>query len=170
MKRLLVTIAVFVIAFSTAGCGSGKSKEYIEGLIADMEYACNNYDVQEILDNIDPDIADPIKFAYGFGTVVTESDKDDMAEDIINSVFGGLYSLGVSEKITPQTFFKSLKIEPVKYQIKKKVGRIHCRMMFESVNQHFKKFVEMEVIKFDGDWYVESFRLLSTKEASDLVD
>ena len=170
MRKILFAVMVFFAALHFTGCGNSESKQYIEGLIADMEYACNNYDVQEILDNIDPDIADPIKFAYGFGTVVTESDKDDMAEDIINTVFGGLYSLGVSENITPKTFFANLKIEPVKYEMKKKVGRVSCRMRFESVNQRFKRFVEVEVIKFDGEWYIESIRLLSTKEASDLVD
>lgn len=170
MKNVLKTLIVFAAMFLLTGCGGGKDKKLVEGMISDLEYACNHYDVQKILDHVDPDIADPIKFLYGIGALVSDTDKDEMAEQIVNSVFGGLYSMGVSEDVTVETFFKSMKLEPIKYKMKKKAGKVSCRLTFESMNQTFKKFVEVSVIRFDGDWYVSSMRLLSTEEAAKIED
>lgn len=157
-KNILLLCILSVVVVSVCGCG-GNKKSQCKEVIENFETSCNALDVTGILNCINPKISDPIKTVLALGKVVSDQNLDEYLVEIIGSVAGGLTeSIGTDEASTSE-LLANIQITPEKYKLKSKNGTVYCTATFQINGVEFTKYIGIDMIKSDGEWYISGMAL-----------
>ena len=148
----LLLVLVMLSALLT-GCGE---KGKVKALIADFEEACQEADMSEILDCIDPEVIKPVKSIMGlFGIDV--SAVADLISSVIRTDSFGLPDLGeLLETQGMKDELAALRIKPKSYSFNK--GKSECRVQVTYSGtfrgEDFSHEGELACVLRDGEWYL----------------
>lgn len=148
-----------IFTMSLSGCGGGfGGKSECKELIQDFEEACNELDVQGILNCIDPKVSDPIKTVVAIGGIVTDN-VDQYLEDIMSGI-GKELTDAVGSNGTTEDVLASIQLEPKKYSLKQKEGTVRCVAIFEVNGMDITKTLNISVVKKNDEWYVSGISIV----------
>lgn len=155
-KAVILTMALALLVVSLTGCG--ETKKCINTL-KEFQYACNNLDLNAMLDCINPEIADPIRVIIATWSKLTEQDKDELIDGLVSEVIEGLDEQDIDVK----EFLPLMEIEPKDFQIKKNNAYVRCKVTAVISGVQVKRYLDIYMRKFDGDWYIQYLEF-STQE------
>lgn len=147
MKKTIAKLLVCVLMTSMilTGCGNADKKECKE-VLKEFQYACNNIDVNSMLDCMDPDIADPIRILISAaGADPTEC--LDMFSDIL------WYGLNESESGAEEVL-TSLVIEPEEVEVEDNYAVVYCKMSCMADGVEVVRFADAEMKLHNDSWYI----------------
>ena len=150
MKKIIavLTCLVLVVALMT-GCSE---KSEIKSLISDFQGACNELDLNEMLECIDPAISVPIKTAAGLIGMFSDTSTDDMLEQLSNVLISG----------TPQggkEFFSSIKISVDEVSISGDKADVSAGLKYSISGEGHETETVFKCVKSEDKWYISSFSL-----------
>lgn len=151
MKRMQRIIAVLLVALvlvlSMSGCGKSSK---IKDTIREFEYACQNLDLDAILDTIDPYVADPIRLALALYSGVAGEDYEDMLEDVVDSLIGAAFG----DRYDPKEFLDTIRITDIKVKTKGSTATVTCELNFEIAGEQFRRDATIYMVEEDDAWYI----------------
>lgn len=152
-------IICMIFALSLNGCGGsfGGKSECME-LLQDFEKACNELDIQGILNCIDPKVSDPIKTVVAIGGIVTDN-VDQYVKEIMSGIEKELTDT-VGSNGNEGDVLASIELEPEKYSLKKKEGVVRCAATFEVNGMDITKTLNISVVKKNEEWYVSGISIV----------
>ena len=145
-KRIMAFCLAIAVMLATVGCGA---KSECKELIDNLESACNEMDVNAVLDCFNPDKVAPIKMivnTIGTGT-----------ENIANFVYE-LLGITVQEGESSEEAMETFELEPVEYDLADENGTVSCKLSFEMGDNVVEKDLVFEVIKIDDQWYIDGLK------------
>jgi len=159
MNRFVALLLAACLCLSClTGCESKSSK--IKDTLSEFEYACQNLDVDAILDCIDPDIADPIRFAVALYSGATGQDYEDFLDSVFDDLVAGVFGIDFD----PYDFLSTISFTDIKVKTKKDYATVTCELNFEIAGEQFKRDATIYMIENDENWYVASIDVLSEVE------
>lgn len=159
MKRFVRFVAIIavisILTCSMSGCASNSSK--IKNTLGEFEYACQNLDIDSMLDCIDPMIADPIRLAVAIYSGATGQDYEDFLDGIFDELVGSLFGT----EFDPYDFLGTISISDTKIKAKSNMATAECTLNFEIAGEHFEKDAEIYLTKDkdDDNWYISSINV-----------
>ncbi|MBQ8638874.1 MAG: hypothetical protein IJ468_06870 [Lachnospiraceae bacterium] len=148
MKRVKQMTVLIAMSIFLGSCG-GESKEEIEQVISEFEYACDELDFNVLLECIDPIVADPLDLALTMSSWATDYDKEEVIEEILKKAFQ-------MEEISFTEGFVS--IEPTKIKVSGKYAEAKCELVLEKSGNAFDADIMLDFIRDDGQWYISGVR------------
>lgn len=153
-SRILAVIVVILllgIVGSTAkGLILSPSRSECKEMVADFQTACNTLDTNDILNCLKPSIANPLRIALGIGSMVTSKSSEEILENILEALGGGLSELTNNSELSIQNVFELIQIEPVKISFPKKTRKVKCRANIVGL----EKMIYVYVTKEGGKAYI----------------
>lgn len=147
-RTAALILAVVLMAGILTGCTNEKSA--ILNTMGEFLYACQNLDVDALLNCIDPDTADPIRLGLALYSEAVGKDYEDVTDtilqDFVYQVFGANY--------IPDDFLSTLDITDMKVTVEKDVAEIQCVVHFEVAGEKFARQSSVLLIKKLNKWYV----------------
>lgn len=94
-KKQFISILLVICMLVTGGCGAATitGASDIVTVVSNFEYSCRNLDLDGMLQCINPDVADPVKFILDIFMWFTKSDETEVVGDIMESVFDNKYDI-----------------------------------------------------------------------------
>ena len=153
MKKVLNTVIAFMLSIiiicSTAGCNS--SNKDIKNLMTEFEQACNTLNFDEVLNCINPKIADKIKIAVGFMGTLTDTDSEE--------IFEGLAEYISSDDISDTDFFSSISIDIKDIIIEDDAATVYTILTYEIEGEEIIRESTFNCIYYAEKWYISSFSM-----------
>lgn len=149
MRKSVRNIALFVLLFALVlgmtACGS-KTGE-IKNLTADFEKACNELDLNAMLDCINPAVADGVKLATGFVGMFTDKDTDE--------VLDGVASLLLDEAPDDaKAFFSSIKITTKEIEVDGENATATATIEYTVSGEDYDEEAVFQYLYTDEQWYI----------------
>lgn len=161
-KRIVLICMLSIMSLNVCGCGDSQKSQCKE-IIENFETSCNALDVTGILNCINPKISDPIKTVLALGNAVSKQKLDEYLVEIIGSVAGELSeSIGEKDASTSE-LLSNIQITPKKYSLKSKKGTVYCTALFQVNGMEFSKYISIEMIKSNDEWYISGISLAEEK-------
>lgn len=152
-KVLFVIVALLLIGFVGSivaefvySPSRGKCKE----MISDFQEACNKQDVNGILNCLKPSVSNPLKVAFGIGSVVTSQSSDEMFESILDALGGGLGGITEKTGLSIRSLFETIEIKPVRFGFPGKTRKVRCRAFIGGLERQ----IYIYVTKQYGESYI----------------
>lgn len=143
-KVLAVLTVILVLGFvgsTVAGMVVSPSRGKCKAVITDFQTACNELDVDGILDCLKPSVSNPLKIALGIGSVVTSKSSDEMLEGILDALGGGMGEITERTGLGIDMLFETMELKPVKYGMPAKVRKVKCRAILGGLEQEISIYV-----------------------------
>lgn len=148
MRRIICTFMALLLAvsmvFSFASCSGEKGE--IKTLIKNYENACNDLDMEAILDCINPSIASKIELATGVLGMLTGADSDELFDKL-----SGLLS---TEALGGKDFFGSLKIKVKDIEIDGDTAVVTADISYTVKDKSTQEEATIDCVRVDDVWYV----------------
>ena len=145
-RRIMAFCLAITVMLATVGCGA---KSECKELIGNLESACNEMDINGVLDCFHPDKAAPFKMIVN--TIGTG------AENVANFIYGILGITG-QEGENSEEAMETFKLEPVEYDLADETGTVDCKLSFEMGDSIVEKDLVFEVVKIDDQWYIDGLK------------
>lgn len=168
-KRILCLI--FALCLLCSGCSTQQSS--CKKLFRSLENACNECDIEGMLDCLSPSYAKPLKTAYSVGaSVIGTAEKGlSLIFNLISS-YAGFDDLGNDSSRDPEeqkdTFteavMKSVQIQPTNYDLDKESGTVTCEIYYTVNGTEKETVLYFDVIKIEEEWYIDGFSRSKTAE------
>lgn len=159
MRRMPYFLVILICSCSLlTGCATKGSK--IKDTLTEFQYACQNLDLNAMLNCIDPDIADPIRLGLIVYGAVTEQDYEDVVDSLFDSVLGDLrYEIQDSEG-----FLQTMTVTDTKLKAKRHTAVVTCTLNFEISGQEFHRRCKINMVEREKKWYISGFSFASDSE------
>ena len=128
-----------IMVLSLTACGKGEVKEVVNRL----EAGINKMDVNEILECINPEVANPIKLLVG-----TFGQGEELLLELVQQVFGA--TIQFDEVNT-----EKVKINPKEVSVNGTNATVECELEFEWGESVIKETIVFNMIKVDDVWYID---------------
>ena len=151
VKTIIALILISVMSFSFVGCNNDKKD--IENLILEFEYACNTLDFDAVLNCIDPKISDNIKLAGGLLGMFTETNTDQMFDELSQ------YLLDNTDLDGGSSFFSTIKIEVEDIEIEGVEALVTTRLKFNVTGEEMERVALISCIYYTEKWYLSNFSI-----------
>lgn len=151
LKTIMALMLIAVMSFSFVGCNNDKKD--IENLILEFEYACNTLDFDAVLNCIDPKISDNIKLAGGLLGMFTETDTDQMFEELSQ------YLLDNTDLGGGTSFFSTIKIDVEDIEIEGEEALVTARLKFNVTGEEMERVASFSCIYYTDKWYISNFSI-----------
>lgn len=147
MKRTLALLcAVVMLVTLLSGCASGD----IETLFAEYQTACNNLDLNAMMDCVTPKITNPLKTAAGIVGKLTANDTDAM--------FDKIGALIMNEtKVSKKEYFETVKFEVKKVTVEDDLATVEVILTYNGNGADYTEEVTYECEFYADKWYLKSF-------------
>lgn len=154
MKTIVKNVALILILITviTTFSGCSENNKRIENLLAEFEYACNTLDVATILECINPEVSDKIKFAFSVYGFLSKKDTEEVFDKISEKLIGGV-------AIDGNDFFSSIKIEVKEIKVDGKKAVATAAIEYTIKGETFKKMADFDCIFYMEEWYIAKFRI-----------
>ena len=143
MERIIVCMVIATMFLT--GCG-GSGKKECENVLEEFQYACNNVDVNSMLECIDPNVADPIKILIAS----TGEDPDECLEYLSEAI---LYDLSADGENVDE-MLASIVIEPEEIEVEDNYAVAYCRVSCVINGVDVVRFADIEMKTHDESWYI----------------
>lgn len=152
MKRkfCLILVAVMTLVMLLTACGNGKSE--IESVTADFEKACNDVDLNAMLDCIDPTIASGLKFATGLAGMFSDKDTDELLDELSKLIFDN-----IPDKT--EEFFSSIDISVDNISVDGETATADAVIKYEMSGEKYSNNAVFTYTMTDNAWYILSLNL-----------
>lgn len=158
-KNLVIACLIVTMAAGLSGCGSKADKE-INKTLDEFQYSCQNLDVKAMLDCVNPDVADPIRFGFALISQFTETEY----EDIVDCLFDGLLSGEFGEEFDCKEFLNTINLSEIEIDSDGNHADVSCKLNFELAGQEFSRPTKIGMIQVDEKWYIDGLDLFSATE------
>lgn len=153
MKKMKSILLVLVISFASVmlcGCGD---KGDIKGLMKEFESACNDLDIDAMLDCLNPKIADTVNTTLGLVGMFTDTDTDTMLDSISKALLGG-----TEEGENGSEFFSTIQIDVEEIDAGKNSATVDVEISYEVNGETIDKPAEFTCNYSDEDekWYISN--------------
>ena len=152
---MILAVAVSILVLSLTGCGSARSK--IEDTVNEFEYACQNMDIDAILDTIDPYVSDSIRLVVAIYSGATGQDY----EDFMDGVFDDLMYTLFGSNFDPYEFLSTISISEVKVKTQKREAIVTCELCFEIAGERFDRDATIYMVEEDENWYISYIDMIT---------
>lgn len=168
-KRILCLI--FVLSILCSGCSTQQSS--CKRLFRSLESACNECDIEGMIDCLSPSYAKPLKTAYSVGTSVigTVEKGLSLVFDLISSYAGfddlSSENSGDTEQqkdTFTEAVMKSVQISPTDYDLDKESGTVTCKIYYTVSGTEKETVLYFDVVKIEEEWYINGFSRSKTAE------
>ena len=146
-KQLISALLAAAIMMTLCSCTTNASE--IEDTLSEFEYACHNLDIHAMLNCIDPDVAEPIKFSISAYSALTGQDSEDVLDELVEAVF--------ETDFEPDEFLSHITITDPKIKVQKNKATVTCIINFEIGGDTYHKDTIINMIKTDDKWYISGF-------------
>ena len=150
MKKLIAVVVTAVMMLSLCACSSNATE--IRDTMNEFQYACQNLDIDAMLNCIDPDVAQPIQAGIASYSVATGKDSEDVLDEVVDQIFGSEYD--------PEEFLSTIEATDVKPKVKKNTATIDCTLSFEIGGQTFERDSRFTMTKKNDKWYISDFEFV----------
>ena len=147
MKRVIVVLLAMAVMVVSSACAADVSD--IGDTLTEFEYACHNLDVRAMLNCIDPDVAEPVKFTISAYSALTGQDSEDVLDEVVIAIFGADFD--------PDEFLSHITITDPKIEVKKNTATVTCVVNFELSGDMYHWDAAIDMIKTDDKWYIAGF-------------
>ena len=157
MKKLcILSLAVILIALQLTGCGAGKE---CKAVVDKFETACNQLDVNGILECINPTVAKPIQTGLNFISGIVQKGS----EELINLIGEALVKSD-SEGVDTSEMFASMDIVVKNCKIDDDTAVVQAEITFMAFEKELTKFAEFEMVQKEEAWYINGFQFVDALE------
>lgn len=155
LKLLVLSITFLFLTLTITACG-GKDEnvQKIESLISELQYACNNLDVDQLLECIDPNISDPIRLGMSFLGNSSGLSKEEMVEALFDEIGGNSYQV----QENPSDFLSTLKINVMNIEVEGDEAMVQAEVSFTVNGEEFDRETYFYCVKELDNWYVADFQ------------
>ena len=140
MKKIIMILVTGMMVLSLTACG--KDNE-VKEVVNRLESAINKMDVNEVLDCVNPEVANPIKLLVG-----TFGQGEEMLLDLVQQVFGA--TIQFDEVNT-----EKVKLEPKEVHVNGNSATVECELEFEWGESVIKEIIVFNMIKVEDEWYID---------------
>lgn len=161
MKKICVSlfsaVLVLAVAFSLCSCFNQQSaeseEEKIKAVMTKLQTACNELDVNGMLDCVDPDEAGNLKLAAGAAGLLGKNNAD-ILKKLISKV-------GDYGDIDAEEFFSSVRItvNSIKLSSDSQSADVAATVTAESNGETKSRDVMIACVQKNGNWYAKDFAL-----------
>lgn len=149
--RMLSCVLVLLVISSLTSCSkTDVQKESIKQTLVNFQSACNNADIDGMVDCINPTISKPIQVGMALISTLSGDAYDEMLEEIstniADSVFGQDYG--------GMDFLKSISFSDMKITVNKDKATVECTIQYKIAGELFDNYTTINMIKKDDDWYI----------------
>lgn len=162
-KLILLTGILSMMSIGVYGCSSAINTQCKE-VIESFETSCNELDVKGVLNCINPKVSDPIKAVLALTNVISDQKLDGYLVEIIGSIAGELSESIAAEDVSTSELLAGIQITPKKYKMKSKKGTVYCTATFKINEMEITKYIGIDMIKSNGEWYISGMALAEEKE------
>ena len=158
-KAIIMSLAFLLIAMQLTGCGaSGECKAVVEK----FETACNELDVNGILDCMNPTVAEPIKTGLNFLSGIVQQGSQELMDLIGNALLSSEQTEG--EDVDASEMFGSMDIEVKNCKVDKDTAVVQAEITFNAFGKEITKQAELDMIQKEEAWYIDGFRFVDATE------
>lgn len=151
-KRITVLMMCAMLVLQLAACGSdSKCKEVVEK----FETACNENNLEGILDCITPDIATPIKLAVGVTSLIPGIDLSETLTGLLAELMGS-----ADTDVDASALFSTMDLKVTKTEKKSKDRMVYVDITYEVLGTPIKSHGVFRMEEDDKEWYIKSFRFV----------
>ena len=146
MKRVAALVLAMSLCLTLCACGD---KSEIKDTIEDFEEACQTLDLNDILDCLDPTVAEVVGGGAGLIGKLTGQSSEELLDSIIPTLFGENYT---------SEFLQSLEIKVQDVAVNENNATAMCTITYlhDGVEQSRDATFELvkEGVDDDADWYI----------------
>ena len=151
IKKTLCIVLSALLCWVLVGCSvhDGEIKE----VISDFEEACNELDFNDMLDCINPRITGTLEFATGLLGMFTDTDTEEMLEELSNLIIDG--ESGADRK----EFFSSIKITVDKIEVEDEQAVVTAVVKYKNSGRETVREATFSCEHYADEWYINTFVL-----------
>lgn len=158
-KILLLVAAVFLVGLlggTIIGAIYSPSRSECKKIIAEFQESCNELDTNGILNCLKPSVSNPLKIALGIGSAVTSQSSDEMLENILEALGGGMSEITENTDLSVKSLFETMELHAKRFGLPGRTRKVKCKAIVGGLQQN----VYIYITKWDGDPYISkvSFR------------
>lgn len=152
VKKIAALLLCVVLMMQFSACGdNSKCKEVVEK----FETACNETDLDGILDCITPDISSPIKMAMGVVDLLPGVDSSETFTELLTELMGA-----EGANIDASALFGSMKLDITKTKKDSKDRLVYVDITYEVLGEPLKSHGVFRMEEEDKEWYIKSFKFV----------
>ena len=152
---LLLLCAVFVVQATACGGANGKCREVIKN----FETACNDGDVDGMLDCITPSISTPAKLAVGVTNLIPGVDLSDTLTEVLGKI---MKSTDVD--VDASSLFSTMKLDITKSKKDSKDRLVYVDISYEVLGTPINSYGVFRMEEDHKEWYIKSFQFVDSDE------
>lgn len=146
MKRVAALVLALSLCLTLCACGD---KSEIKDTIEDFEEACQTLDLNDILDCLDPTVAEVVGGGAGLIGKLTGQSSEELLDSIVPALFGADFS---------SAFLQSIDIKVKDVAVNGANATAMCTVTYLYEGQEQSKDATFELVKEgvddDADWYI----------------
>ncbi len=147
-KRVMALALACVMVLSLAGCGGAKSK--IKGTISDFEKACQELDLEAMLDCVDPTVAEPAKAGLSLLGALA-GDEAEMLGEVASAIFGSVAD--------PDEFLSKIRIKAGDISVDGDSATVEATLSAEVGGEKIEQPATIRMKQDDDEWYIAGVSL-----------
>lgn len=152
-KAAGMIMMLILMTLMLGGCTSDKSE--IKDTLGRFEDACRNLDLDEMLDCIEPNVADPIRLGMAIYSGATGQEY----KDFVDGTFDQLVTAVFGEDLESNDFLSSISISDAKCEVEKENAAVTCMVKFEIAGEKFERETTVYLHKKGDKWYIYNFEM-----------
>lgn len=147
---ILAVIVCLIVAGAVAGFVRSPSRGQCRDIVEDFQTACNNMNVNGILDCLNPKIANPLKAVVLIGGAVTSTDTNEVLGNILGELGGGVDTITQGSGLDITEAFRTMELKVTGCGFPAKTRKVRCRATFGI----FTQYLDIYVTKRNGEPYI----------------
>lgn len=158
MKKTILSVSAALMALlmllSLGACKprEAQSDEPVRALIVRFEDACHQLDANEILDCVNPDIAQPLKFAAGVAGEFAGLSSDELL-GMLSGMLQNAGDIGDNKQ-----FFSSLHMTVDQVEMDASRAKARVTVTYTTDEKEYSREATVVCIERDERWYIAEFR------------
>ena len=156
MKRKRERILLLLLATLLLLSACGGKKQACQNVLDEFEYACNELDVDAMLRCVNPRIADPIRLGLALFTNLTDTEVEDLVDQIASALIDSTDETDVNA----EDLFQSMKMETTKIKVKGRNAAAYVNIQFQTLGVDMEKYGKFDLVKVNDTWYIDCFTWL----------
>lgn len=152
VKKIIALLLCIMLMMQFTACGDdSECKKVVEK----FETACNENDLDGILDCITPTISSPIKMAIGVAGFLSDVDLSDTFTELLAQLMGT-----AGNNIDAAALFGSMELNITKTEKDSKERLVYVDITYEILGEPLKSHGVFRMEEKDKEWYIKSFRFV----------
>lgn len=154
VSPVLIIVLVIIVAAVGISALVGPTMGQCKEVISDFQTACNDMDASEMLDCLNPVIANPLRATLLVGTAVTGTDSSEILTKIFDTMGGGLDSLTSGSGMDMTQVMRGIEIKPYRFGLPGRKRTVRCKVTVAG----FVSYMKITVGKSHGEPYIAGIK------------